>query len=67
MVIGIGTTSEGQFAYRTTVLLAERLGLRPAVFPGGHGGMMGYPSEFTARLLEVLAARTEPEVGNEHA
>jgi len=56
VVIGIGTTSEGQFAYRTAILLATRLGLRPVVFPGDHGGMMGMPEEFTARLLEVLAA-----------
>jgi pimeloyl-ACP methyl ester carboxylesterase len=56
VVIGIGTTSEGQFAYRTAVLLAARLGLRPVVFPGDHGGMMGLPDEFTASLLEVLAS-----------
>lgn len=59
VVIGIGTTSEGQFAYRTAVLLAERLGLRPVVFPGDHGGMFGAPWEFTDRLLEVLAAQTD--------
>jgi pimeloyl-ACP methyl ester carboxylesterase len=59
VVIGIGTTSQGQFAYRTAVLLAERLGLRPVVFPGDHGGMFGTPWEFTERLLEVLAAQTE--------
>ncbi len=59
VVVGIGTTSEGQFAYRTAVLLAERLGLRPVVFPGDHGGMMGTPWEFTARLLEVLAEQTD--------
>jgi hypothetical protein len=57
VVIGIGTTSEGQFAYRTAVLLAELLGLRPVVVPGDHGGMFGTPWEFTARLLEVLAAQ----------
>jgi pimeloyl-ACP methyl ester carboxylesterase len=55
VVIGIGTTSKGQFAYRTAMLLAARLGLQPEVFPGDHGGMMGMPEEFTARLLEVLA------------
>lgn len=57
MVIGIGTTSEGQFAYRTAVLLAAKLGLRPAVFPGDHGGMMAVPEEFAARLLDVLMSR----------
>lgn len=57
VVIGIGTTSEGQFAYRTAVVLAERLGLRPVVFPGDHGAMFGTPWDFTARLLEVLAAQ----------
>lgn len=59
VVIGIGTTSEGQFAYRTSVVLAERLGLPPVVFPGDHGGMFGTPWEFTDRLLEVLAAQTD--------
>jgi hypothetical protein len=59
VVIGIGTTSEGQFAHRTAVLLAERLGLRPVVFPGDHGGMFGTPWEFTDRLLEVPAAQTD--------
>ncbi|MGF6888268.1 pimeloyl-ACP methyl ester carboxylesterase [Nocardia sp. GAS34] len=59
VVIGIGTTSEGQFAYRTAVLLAERLGLRPVVFPGDHGGMFGAPWEFTERLLDVLAGQTD--------
>ncbi|WP_216893693.1 alpha/beta fold hydrolase [Nocardia alni] len=59
VVIGIGTTSVGQFAYRTAVLLAEQLGLRPVVFPGDHGGMFGTPWEFTARLLEVLAAQQD--------
>jgi pimeloyl-ACP methyl ester carboxylesterase len=56
LVIGVGTTSEGQFAYRTAMLLAEQLGVRPVVFPGDHGGMMGMPEEFTARLQEVLAS-----------
>jgi pimeloyl-ACP methyl ester carboxylesterase len=59
VVIGIGTTSEGQFAYRTAVLLAERLGLRPVVFPGDHGAMFGAPWEFTDRLLDVLAGKTD--------
>ncbi|EME52538.1 alpha/beta fold hydrolase [Amycolatopsis decaplanina] len=55
VVVGVGTTSEGQFAYRTAVLLAERLDLRPVVFPGDHGGMLGLPEEFAACLLDALA------------
>jgi pimeloyl-ACP methyl ester carboxylesterase len=55
VVAGIGTTSEGQFAYRAGVLLAERLGTEPVVFPGDHGGLMEQPAEFAALLVEVLA------------
>ncbi|SDU38448.1 alpha/beta fold hydrolase [Amycolatopsis keratiniphila] len=55
VVVGVGTTSEGQFAYRTALSLAGRLGLRPVVFPGDHGGMLGMPEEFAACLLDVLA------------
>ncbi|WP_147397505.1 alpha/beta fold hydrolase [Amycolatopsis panacis] len=55
IVIGIGTTSEGQFAHRSTLLLAAELSQRPVVFPGDHGGMMGVPDEFTECLLKILA------------
>jgi pimeloyl-ACP methyl ester carboxylesterase len=55
IVIGIGETSPGQIAYRTAVALAERLGVQPVVFPGGHGGYNDLPPEFAAKLREELS------------
>lgn len=55
VVVGVGTTSAGQLAHRTGMLLAEQLGREPAYFPGDHLGMLTRPKEFAARLVEVLA------------
>jgi hypothetical protein len=55
IVIGIGATSQGQFAHRTGALLAERLGRPPVVFPGDHGGIMTEPAANAAQLRTVLA------------
>src|SRR6185369_7546813 len=38
IVLAAGEASEGQFAYRGAVAIAERLGTKPVIFPGGHGG-----------------------------
>lgn len=56
LVIGIGETSAGQLAYRTAVALAERVGSKPASFPGGHAGYVDYPAQFAERLHQVLSA-----------
>lgn len=63
VVIGVGVESEGQLAYRAGVAVAERLGTKPVVFPGGHGGflggefgMQGEPDAFAATLRQVLSA-----------
>jgi hypothetical protein len=54
IVVGVGTTSQGQFAYRTGMLLAERLGQDAAVFPGDHGGIMTEPAGYTSLLVTVF-------------
>jgi pimeloyl-ACP methyl ester carboxylesterase len=65
IVIGVGEESEGQLARRGGEAVAERLGIKPVVFPGGHGGFLGdeygpgqagKPDEFAAKLREVLAS-----------
>ena len=50
-------------AYRGAVAVAERLGTKPVIFPGGHAGFLksewdpsGDPEAFAAKLREVLAA-----------
>ena len=62
IVVGVGEESDGEFAHRGGEAVAERLGLTPVVFPGGHGGFLGNeygqpgkPDAFAAKLREVLA------------
>jgi pimeloyl-ACP methyl ester carboxylesterase len=61
IVIGVGDESHGELAHRGGEAVAERLGLTPIVFPGGHGGfqgneygMPGKPDEFAAQLRAIL-------------
>jgi hypothetical protein len=63
VVIAAGEASEGQMAYRGAAAIAERLGARPVIFPGGHAGFLksewdpsGDPEGFAAKLREVFAA-----------
>ena len=63
IVIGVGAESEGEMARRGGEAVAELLGIRPVIFPSGHGGFLGgeygqsgEPDAFAARLREVLAA-----------
>jgi hypothetical protein len=49
---------------RSAFAVAERLGTKPVIFPGDHGGFLGgeygqtgQPDAFAAKLREVLAAR----------
>jgi pimeloyl-ACP methyl ester carboxylesterase len=63
IVIGVGATSENAMAGRAATVVAERLGIRPVTFPGGHGGFLGgeygqtdEPDAFAATLREVLEA-----------
>jgi pimeloyl-ACP methyl ester carboxylesterase len=62
IVPAIGEESDTVMTGRATKAVAERLGIAPVVFPGGHAGFlggefgqMGKPAEFGARLREVLA------------
>lgn len=55
IVVGLGRESEHLLTNRTSVAVAERLGIDTTEFPGDHGGFLGAPGEFAARLREVLA------------
>jgi pimeloyl-ACP methyl ester carboxylesterase len=55
IVVGAGTTSEGQLANRTAVALARRLGTPVVEFPGDHGGFASLPDQFGRVLDQVLS------------
>ena len=64
IVPAVGAESAGTMAHRGAVAVAERLGMEPVVFPGGHAGFLGGdhgepgdPGAFAATLREVLAER----------
>ena len=61
VVIGVGTQSAKMVAGRAGTAVAERLGVEPVTFPGGHDGFlggefggMGEPDAFAATLHDVL-------------
>jgi pimeloyl-ACP methyl ester carboxylesterase len=63
IVIGVGAESGQALAGRAAIAVAERLGIEPVTFPGGHDGFVGgehgqtgKPDEFAATLREVLAS-----------
>lgn len=61
IVPAIGAEStESQLARTGGLALANVLGTEVAVFPGDHGGFDGRPTEFAAKLIEVLAHRGSP-------
>jgi pimeloyl-ACP methyl ester carboxylesterase len=62
IVIGVGAQSAEMMAGRGGIGVAERLGIAPVTFPGGHDGFlggeyggMGEPDAFAATLRQVLA------------
>jgi pimeloyl-ACP methyl ester carboxylesterase len=55
VVIAGGTTSKGEFAQRTAVALAERLGTPLIDFPGGHAGFASDSEDFAAVLHRALS------------
>jgi pimeloyl-ACP methyl ester carboxylesterase len=64
IVLAAGEESEGQMANRGAFAVAERLGIKPVMFPSNHGGFLGdeygqpgKPDAFAAKLREVLAGR----------
>jgi pimeloyl-ACP methyl ester carboxylesterase len=54
IVIGLGAESGHLLTHRTSVAVAQRLGVDTTEFPGDHGGFMGAPGGFADRLREVL-------------
>ncbi len=56
IVAAVGEESKGQLAHNGALGLAKRMGTEAVVFPGDHGGFDGRPSEFAAKLREVLEA-----------
>jgi pimeloyl-ACP methyl ester carboxylesterase len=61
IVIAAGEASDGTLAHRGALAVAERLGIEPVTFPGGHDGFLGGeygqtgdPDAFAAKLREVL-------------
>ena len=55
-VIGIGAESGHLLSYRTSVALAELLGVTPVEFPGDHTGFLDRPTEFADTLRKTLGA-----------
>jgi pimeloyl-ACP methyl ester carboxylesterase len=55
IVVGVGTTSRGQLAYRAALALAARLGAEAVGFPGDHGGFLAGPERFGQVLDRVLS------------
>jgi pimeloyl-ACP methyl ester carboxylesterase len=54
IVIGVGEASRQEIARRSAEALAERLGVTPVVFPGGHGGFTEDTESFARTLSRVL-------------
>jgi pimeloyl-ACP methyl ester carboxylesterase len=54
VLVGLGAESGHLLTHRTSTALADLLGGKTVAFPGDHGGFLGAPSEFAARLTEVL-------------
>lgn len=56
VVPAVGEESEGEPPYRAAFAVAERLGAKPAMFPGGHGGFGTDTAAFGGKLHNVLTA-----------
>jgi pimeloyl-ACP methyl ester carboxylesterase len=54
VVIGIGEKADVPFAQHTARVLAERLGVTPLAFPGGHGGFIEQPRAFADVVRSAL-------------
>jgi clorobiocin/coumermycin A biosynthesis protein CloN7/CouN7 len=61
VVVAGGTTSRGEFAQRTAVALAERLGTPLVDFPGGHAGFVSDAKDFGAALRRTLGWVTDSD------
>ncbi|MBX3144197.1 MAG: alpha/beta fold hydrolase [Trueperaceae bacterium] len=56
VVVGVGESTQGQTAHNCGLALAERLGVEPVAFPGGHGGFESDAAGFATLLDRVLRA-----------
>ena len=54
VAVGIGETSRAQLAHRSALALAERLGVAPVTFPGGHVGHGDQAAAYAQVLDRVL-------------
>jgi pimeloyl-ACP methyl ester carboxylesterase len=54
IVLAGGAESRGHYYYRASQIVASRLGVPFAEFPGDHNGFTKRPRAFAARLAEVL-------------
>ena len=59
IVVAVGAASGEEIAKRSTVALAERLGVTPAVFPGDHAGFMADPAGFAEAIRKALGRRPD--------
>jgi pimeloyl-ACP methyl ester carboxylesterase len=55
VVLAAGEESEGEPSYRAAFAVAERLGPKPVMFPGDHGGFGIDPAAFGSKLHEVFS------------
>ncbi len=56
IVVAVGETSAGQPAHEAAVLAAGKLGVKPAYFPGDHGGFAAEADAFAPLLRQALDA-----------
>lgn len=54
VMLGLGEESGRLLTRRTTIALADLLGVRPVMFPGDHGGFIEAPGAFADTLRAVL-------------
>jgi pimeloyl-ACP methyl ester carboxylesterase len=54
IVVGVGEESAGQLGHECGLAVAERLGKRPVMFPGGHSGYFTRPAAFARKLRDVF-------------
>jgi hypothetical protein len=54
ILLGVGTQSGQMLAGRAAARVAERLGITPVTFPGGHDGFRTDPGAFAAILRTAL-------------
>ena len=55
-----GRDSRDFYPYRCAERLAELLGVPLTELPGHHAGMIQYPAEFAADLVDLLGRPTPP-------